>query len=391
MKIFVILQPKKLNAMISRTLENAIFNEMVGGKAILIFGARRVGKTILLEQLMQRYQGKINLLNGEDYSTEMLLKERTIANYQQLLQGTDLLVIDEAQNIPEIGKILKLITDHLKNLSILVSGSSAFDFKNQTGEPLVGRSYSFQLYPLSFSELATVETRIELMQRLEERLLFGNYPELIAIDDFAKKQRYLTEIANAYLLKDILSIDGIKNSSKMLSLLRLIAYQMGNEVSYEELGEQLALSRNTIEKYLDLLSKTFVIYKLSAFSRNQRKEVSKLGKWYFFDNGIRNAVLGNFSPIASRQDAGALWESFLIGERIKRNNNLQLNHRFYFWRSYSGQEIDLIEEENDEIQSFEFKWGEHRHPKIPSSFKESYPNVPFTIIDPSNFLDYILY
>ena len=374
---------------INRDLEDLLFSEMVPGKVVVLFGARRVGKTVMLEHIMERFSGKISLLNGEDVSTEMMLSEKTIQNYRQLLVDTDLLVIDEAQNIKGIGSILKLIVDHIKTTSILVTGSSSFDLFNQVGEPLVGRSYEFKLFPFSMNELSKHETRIESIQKLEERLIYGTYPELSAISNFSKKQIYLNEIANAYLLKDILMVDGIKNSAKMRDLLRLIAFQSGSEVSYDELGKQLSLSRNTVEKYLDLLSKTFVIFKLSSFSSNPRKEVSKSSKWYFYDNGIRNAVISDFRPISIRQDIGILWESFMISERIKLHNNRRELVNFYFWRSYSGQEIDFIEVQNGGIRAFEFKWGE-KTPKTPTSFKSQYPDADYLVVNRTNFLDFLL-
>lgn len=374
---------------IKREIEKLLFDEIVPGKAVILFGARRVGKTVLLEQIMKRFSGKVSFLNGEDISTEMMFSEKTIQNYQQILNGTDLLVIDEAQNIRGIGSILKLIVDHVKTTSLLVTSSSSFDLFNQVGEPLVGRSYEFKLFPFSIQELSNHETRIDTIQKLEERLVYGTYPELSSISDFSKKQIYLNEIANAYLLKDILMVDGIKNSGKMRDLLRLIAFQSGSEVSYDELGKQLSLSRNTVEKYLDLLAKTFVIFKLPAFSSNPRKEVSKSSKWYFYDNGIRNAVISDFRPLSLRQDVGVLWENFMISERIKRFNNHRELVNFYFWRSYSSQEIDLIEVQNGEIRAFEFKWGE-KTPKEPSVFGNHYPNAHFQVVNRTNFLDFLL-
>ena len=375
--------------MLKREIEDSIFEELVLGKVIMIYGARRVGKTVLLDQLVSRYGGKVSILNGEDFSTEALLSERTVSNYRQLLTGTNLLVIDEAQNIKEIGKILKLIIDGIKDVAVLVSGSSSFDLQNSAGEPLVGRSYVFNLFPFSQNEFLKSETRIGLLQNLEDRLIFGSYPELSSIPDFTKKQIYLNEIANSYLLKDILMIDGIKNAGKMRDLLRLISFQTGNEVSYDELGRQLGLSRNTVEKYLDLLSKTFIIFKLPAFSGNPRKEVSKSSKWYFYDNGIRNAVISDFRSLSGRTDVGALWESFIISERIKYRSYRREPANFYFWRSYSGKEIDLIEEHNGVIRAFEFKWGDKKT-KMPSSFQNQYHTAEYTVINRTNFLDILV-
>lgn len=374
--------------MIERRLTNVISSLLTNQKVMLVYGARRVGKTVLIRQVSEKYAGKTLFLNGEDASTEVMFRERTAAHYRQLLSGVDLLIIDEAQNIPEIGKILKLIVDDVENIQVIASGSSSFDLRNQTGEPLVGRSYTFHLSPLSAEEWLTQIPAAQLYMDLEERLVYGNYPELLSIKSFGQKQMYLSELAQSYLLKDILTLDGIKNSSKMYNLLRLVAFQMGSEVSYDELGKHLSLSRNTVEKYLDLLAKTFVIYRLPAYSRNPRKEVSKAGKWYFYDNGIRNAVIGDFRPLAIRQDVGALWESYMISERMKLNDNRHDTSMYYFWRTYNGQEIDLIEERNGELKAFEFKWGDKK-PKCPSSFKDNYPDVPFTSVNKSNFIDFV--
>lgn len=374
--------------MIERRLTNVISSLLTNQKVLLVYGARRVGKTVLIRQVSEKYAGKALFLNGEDASTEVMFRERTAAHYRQLLSGVDLLIIDEAQNIPEIGKILKLIVDDVENIQVIASGSSSFDLRNQTGEPLVGRSYTIHLSPLSAEEWLTQIPAAQLYMDLEERLVYGNYPELLSIKSFEQKQMYLSELAQSYLLKDILTLDGIKNSSKMYNLLRLVAFQIGSEVSYDELGKHLSLSRNTVEKYLDLLAKTFVIYRLPAYSRNPRKEVSKAGKWYFYDNGIRNAVIGDFRPLAIRQDVGALWESYMISEHMKLNDNRHDTSMYYFWRTYNGQEIDLIEERNGELKAFEFKWGDKK-PKCPSSFKDNYPDVPFTSVNKSNFIDFV--
>ncbi len=375
--------------MIQREIIKVIQSELRPQKVMLIYGARRVGKTVLIEQIAQGFNGKVSILNGEDQTTNALLAEQSAANYTQLFADTDLLVIDEAQHIPEIGQILKLIVDTQKHLSVIASGSSSFDLQNNAGEPLVGRSYEFRLYPLSVSELLTQTTRIEFLQTLEWQLLYGSYPELTAIADCARKQRYLTEIAQTYLLKDILAVDGIKNSSKMMQLLQLLAYQVGSEVSYEKIANKLGLSRNTVEKYIDLLQQTFVIYRLPAFSRNPRKEVSKPGKIYFTDNGIRNAVIRDFRPLSVRQDTGALWENYIISERIKLMQNKGIISKHYFWRTYSGQEIDLIEETNGEIYAFEFKYGQ-RTPQAPNAFCELYPDATYQVINKTNMLSFCL-
>ena len=374
--------------MIKRIIEDKIFNRLAANKVMLIFGPRRVGKTVLIRQLIDRFQGKHLLLNGEDMDSLTLLESKSISNYKRLLDGIDLLAIDEAQNIPEIGQKLKLIVDEVPGIKVMASGSSSFDLQNKAGEPLVGRSTQFHLFPFSQAELSQKENMLEIKQNLEDRLVYGSYPEVVNITDYTQKKDYLRDIVNAYLLKDILSIDGLKNSKKMIELLRLVAFQMGNEVSYDELAKQLGLSRNTVEKYLDLLSKVFVIYRLGSYSRNLRKEISKAGKWYFYDNGIRNALIGNYNPIALRDDIGQLWESYLISERIKQSNYSSNNKLFYFWRTYDGQEIDLIEESEGNINAFEFKWGT-KIPKAPHAFSTNYPNSNYQVINRDNYLEFI--
>ena len=373
---------------IERLIQQRITLRLQPNKVILLFGARRVGKTVLIREILNQFGGKYLLLNGEDMNTFFLLEQQTVSNYKYLLNGIELFVIDEAQNIPDIGRKLKLIVDEIPGIKVIASGSSSFDLLNKTGEPLVGRSSQFLLFPFSQAELSKRENPFETYAQLESRLIYGSYPELISMDNYELRQEYLRDIVNAYLLKDILSIEGLKNAGKMKDLLRLIAFQMGNEVSYDELGKQLGMSKNTVEKYLDVLSKVFVIYRLGAYSTNQRNEVSKAGKWYFYDNGIRNAIIGNFNPISLRQDIGGLWESYLIGERIKQNNYLGLNKDFYFWRVYGGKGIDLIETSANEIQAFEFKW-EDKTPKIPAAFATNYPNAKYSVINQKNYLDFI--
>lgn len=372
---------------IKRILQYEIEKRMQPGKVMLIFGARRVGKTILIKAIADNFQGKKLFLNGEDLNTHLMLQEKTASNYHFLLQGIDLLIIDEAQNIPEIGQKLKLIVDEIPDLFVIASGSSSFDLLNMTGEPLVGRSQTFYLFPFSQEELMQVENGAEMLQTLPEKLIFGTYPQLLNMNN-QEKQEYLTDIVNAYLLRDILAIEGLRNSNKMRDLLRLLAFQSGNLVSYDELGKQLGMSKNTVEKYLDLLSKIFVVYKLPAFSGNLRKEISKASKWYFYDNGIRNALISNFSPISVRNDVGQLWESFMISERMKRKNFHLLNINHYFWRTYDQQEVDLIETYDQKMCAYEFKWSDKRA-RIPVGFSKAYPDATFIEINKLNYFSFI--
>lgn len=375
---------------IQRTIESQLIKRLAPQKVLLLFGARRVGKTFLVNQIVHNFSGNTMTLNGEDVDTAAMLETMSIANYRHLFQSVDLLAIDEAQHIPDIGHKLKLIVDEVPGIRVIASGSSSFDLKNQAGEPLVGRSTQFTLLPLSQEEISSVETVLDTKRNLEQRLLYGTYPEVVTLDSFEQKREYLYEIAEAYLLKDILAIDGIKNTSKMLNLLRLIAFQMGNEVSYDKLGRQLGLSKNTVESYLDLLQKVFVLYRLGGYSKNLRKEVTKSNKWYYVDNGIRNAVIRDFKPLSLRSDddKGALWENYIITERMKQNYNNHLGHDYYFWRTYDQQEIDLIENDSGILNAFEIKAGK-KNPKVPKCFKEAYPEAAFHVVNSNNYLNYI--
>ncbi|MGB4414474.1 MAG: ATP-binding protein [Paludibacter sp.] len=372
---------------ITRILQAEIENRMLPGKVMLLFGARRVGKTILIKSIAEKFSGKILFLNGEDATTHVLLQDKTVANYTFLLNGVKLLIIDEAQNISDIGAKLKLIVDELPAIYVIASGSSSFDLLNLTGEPLVGRSKTFYLFPFSQEEMLQVESGVEVFNNLEQKMIFGTYPQLLNMNP-SEKQEYLTDLVNGYLLKDILSIEGLRNSNKMSDLLKLIAFQTGNLVSYDELGRQLGLSKNTVEKYLDLLSKVFIVYRLNAFSGNLRKEISKSGKWYFYDNGIRNALISNFSPLSIRTDVGQLWESFVLSERIKRKHFHLLPVNHYFWRTYDQQEVDLIEVQNQEIKAYECKWSA-KSSKAPVAFSKIYLAASFTEINKQNFINFI--
>ncbi len=359
-------------------------------KVTLLLGARRVGKSVLIDQFLANYKRPYLFLNGEDEDTHQLLAQRTISNYNRVLKGNDLLIIDEAQGIPDIGKKLKLMVDSIKGLKILVTGSSAFDILNISGEPLTGRSNTIYLYPLWQGELK--ENALQMKQNLEDRLVFGSYPELWHLKNNEDKKRYLSDLVNSYLLKDILVLDGLRNASIVYSLLKMIAYQIGKEVSYNELGNALGISKNTVEKYLHLLTKVFVLHKVSAYSNNLRKEISKSQRWYFIDNGIRNAVIGDFEPMALRRDddKGMLWENYVFMERLKRNTYKKQNTDYHFWRTYDQQEIDLIEVKNKKIQAFEFKYSSKKTPKKPIAFGKAYPDASFEVINDKTYLDFIL-
>ncbi len=375
---------------IKRVIQDKINERIEPGKAIIIYGARRVGKTVLLRKIVSEYrEGKTLLLNGEDFDVQTMLANRSVANYRHLFDGIKLLAIDEAQNIVDIGNVLKLIVDELPGICVIASGSSSFDLLNKTGEPLVGRSVRFYLSALSYQEIATVENRFETSQNLETRLLYGTYPEVVTMGSNERRIEYLHDIAESYLLKDILTVDGVKNAGKMKNLLRLIALQVGSEVSYDELGKQLGMSKNTVERYLDLLSKVFVVYRIGAFARNLRKEVCKAGKWYFCDTGIRNAIINDFSPLALRNDTGHLWENYFISELRKYNFNNLKHNDLYFWRTYDKQELDLVEEHNGEIRAMEIKWGQ-KHPFLPKIFADTYYVDEYLVVNKDNYFQVLL-
>jgi predicted AAA+ superfamily ATPase len=318
------------------------------------------------------------------------LEERSVLNYSKLLKNSTLLVIDEAQNIPNIGLILKLIVDTIDGIKVIATGSSMFDLANKLGEPLVGRKNTLYLFPLAQIEFSQFENYKQITEKLEERLIFGGYPELTQYDSWNEKTVYLKEIINSYLLKDILIFDGIKNADKIYDLLRLIAFQVGSEVSMQELGNQLNLSKNTVSSYLDLLSKVFILFKIEGFSKNLRKEITKSSRWYFYDNGIRNTIINNFNEIKNRTDVGALWENYLASERIKKQHYQKKYKQNYFWRTYDQQELDWLETQAETIAGFEFKWNENRKTKIPTAFAKAYPEATFEVINKQNYLDFIM-
>ena len=376
-------------------IERAIYREFQGqikpGRVLILLGARRVGKTHLLKQIASKLpEAQTLFLNGEDQRTIDRMAERSVENFKLLLGSAKFLFIDEAQNIPDIGGKLKLLVDEMPDVHVIVTGSSMFELNNKLGQPLVGRSHVIQLFPLAQIEYQTQENSVETFSKLEQRLIFGSYPELLNFTDNEEKIDYLEGIVSSYLLKDILAYEGIKKADKIIDLLRLIAFQIGNEVSLDELAINLkGISRNTIESYLDLLSKVFIIYPVKGFSRNLRKEISKSNRWYFYDNGIRNALIRNYNPLNLRNDQGQLWENYLMAERMKVNAYLKRRVNTYFWRTYDQQEIDLIEESGIDLSAFEFKWKMNKV-KIPAAWKNNYPSATFEVIHNENYLNFVL-
>jgi len=373
---------------ITRRIEETIMGKIGTNKVILLFGSRRVGKTFLINKIYMRFTGTKMMLNGEDFDVQELLKKRTVANYTRLVNDTELLIIDEAQAIPQVGLILKLMIDSHPRLTIIATGSSSLDLLNTAGEPLTGRTISYFLFPIAQMELGG--DLLKIKGEIDDRLIVGGYPEIFQLNTTKEKEIYLRELVRSYLLKDILLYSGIKLSDKLIDLLRLIAYQIGSEVSYNEISNKLGINKITVENYLDLLQKVFILFKLPSYSTNHRNEISKGVKWYFYDNGIRNAIISDFRPVPLRNDIGLLWENYIISERIKYNTYLQINRQMYFWRNYLQREIDLIELENGQLHAYEIKYGKDSKAKLPLAFKSSYPTAEFQSIHSDNYLDFIL-
>jgi len=374
---------------IRRALQDKIEKRMQPGKVIILSGARRTGKTVLLREIMGGLKQPYLYLNGEDYTTNIKLQKKGLDEYKNIIGENRYLIIDEAQKIDNIGSILKLMVDEIEGLHVLITGSSAFDISNSVGEPLTGRKYTYQLHPISQLELQQYESPIETESLLENRLLFGSYPEVISLSNNNEKAEYLMELINSYLLKDILILDKVRNSSKLINILRLLAFQTGNEVSINELSQNVGLNKLTIERYLDLLTKVFVIYRIEGYSRNLRKEISKSSRFYFWDTGVRNALIANFNPLELRNDTGQIWENYIISERLKIHQYQGWLSNNYFWRTYDQQEIDWVEERDGALFGFEMKFRKTRA-KVPAAWIKSYPEATFQVINKDNYLNFIL-
>lgn len=356
-------------------------------KVLVLYGPRRVGKTTLLKKYLEG-ASDYQFVVGEDIQVQHYLSSQSIETLNAFVGKTKLLVIDEAQHIPNIGMNLKLLVDHCPDLSVIATGSSAFDLAKQTGEPLTGRKTTIQVYPLAQLELSGIESRVQTKAHLEQRLIYGSYPEVILMDSLEDKRRYLQEIVNSYLYKDILELDGIRKSEKITKLLQLLAFQIGKEVSINELGQQLGLNKATVERYIDLLQKCFVLIPISAYSRNLRKEISKKQRYYFYDLGVRNAIIQQFNPLELRSDIGQLWENYVIVERLKKQSYHEIFANNYFWRTYDKQEIDWVEMRDGKLHAYEMKWQSQRV-KAPKDWHLSYPDATFQAINQDNYLSFI--
>ncbi len=372
-----------------RNIQTKLESELQkGDKIILLFWARQVGKTTLVQRILSRSAYRALSINADELRYVNVLSSRDLRQLRDLTGGYELLFIDEAQRIPEIGINLKLLADNIPDLRIIATGSSSLHLASKTREPLTGRAWTHTLYPMALCELAHHYNPFELSDMLPERMIYGSYPELFSREGGEAKRDYLRNLTSSYLYKDILEIGNIRHSSKLQNLLKLLAFQIGQEVSLNELGTQLGMSKDTVAAYIDLLEQSFVIFRLHGFSRNLRKEVSKRDKIYFWDVGVRNTIIGNLNPLSERNDGGHLWENLMISERRKWLAYRSALGSVYFWRTYSGAEIDLVEEREGKLLAFEYKWGNKRA-RTPKSFLNAYPEAAFDVITPKNFLAHV--
>ena len=366
-----------------RDVLKSINEQLKRPEVILLFGARQTGKSTLLEMFLNKYDN-LKILNCENPVVYDALREMNIPKIKSLFDNKKIIAFDEAQTVPDIGKILKLLYDDKSvKIQLIATGSSSFELSNKTGEPLTGRNISFKLFPLSINEISNKRGWQFVLENINELLIYGSYPGVIDLSSKEKRSKLLS-LSNDYLFKDIFKFEQLRNPEILRKLLKAIALQIGNLVSYQELASHIGVAKQTIIRYLDLLEKSFIIFKLGSFSSNLRNELRKSHKYYFFDTGIRNAIINNFTNVDERNDIGAIWENFCVSEIIKANNNKLLFSNFYFWRTYDGAEIDLVEEVDGKIIAYECKWNSYRKPKLPASFASKYNVIDFKVLNPGN-------
>ena len=372
---------------IKRILQDELLKKLHKPKAIILLGARQVGKTFLLNELCNNFDNYL-WLNADEEKTRILFDDISTARLKTIIGQHKVVIIDEAQRIENIGVKLKLITDQIKDVQLIATGSSSFDLANKINEPLTGRKVDFHLFPISFEEMVNHHGMLDEMNLLEHRLVYGYYPDVI--EDKGNEQEVLNTLSNSYLYKDIFIWNKIKKSDKIVKLLQAIALQLGNQVSYNELGQIVGLDSQTVESYINILEQSYIIFRLSTFSRNLRNELKASRKIYFYDNGIRNAIISNYNPIALRNDVGALWENFLISERMKYTSYHKIYHNRFFWRTQAQQEIDYIEEREGKIFAYEFKWSPRVKAKFPKSFLNAYPESETKVISQNNYEEFVM-
>jgi uncharacterized protein len=373
-----------------REIYSQIQENLKPNKVLVLYGARRVGKTFLIEKLVEELkEKKIKFVTGEDKWVCEELSSQSVQSLKRFVGDNEVLIIDEAQKVPNIGLNLKLVVDHIPEIKVLASGSASFDLVKKLGEPLLGRKILLRLFPLSAKEFIDHEGVENYKANLEEVLIFGGYPELQKLKTKEEKAEYLSEVLNSLVLNDIVDLDEVKNTEKLLDILTMLSFQVGSEVSLSEIGSKVGLHKDTVSKYLNLLEKVFIIKKVRGFSRNLRNEVTKNSKYYFYDNGIRNSVINNFNIFKYRNDIGQLWENYIVMERVKRQKYSREVTNNYFWRTYSKKEIDWIEEKDGFLKAFEIKYSKDSF-KVPPDWKKAYPSSGFKLINRDNFLEFIL-
>jgi len=378
----------EVNQMISRIIEERVRNAIsTGRKAVILLGARQVGKTTLVSSLFADRKDVL-WLNGDTSNARLLLTAHSVEQLRVIIGKHNLLVIDEAQRVPDIGVVLKLIIDNIPSVKIVATGSSSLDLASATAEPLTGRKRQFTLFPFSFAEMALHHGLLSERNLIPHRLIYGYYPDIV--NSPSEERHLLQELSDSYLYKDILALDKIKKSEQLTRLLRALAFQIGSQVSYTELGQLCGLDNKTVEKYIGILEQTFVIFRLASYSRNLRNELKASRKIYFVDNGIRNALIADFRPVELRDDVGMLWENFLVSERFKRNEYTESYANPWFWRTQAQQEIDYIEEQDGHLSAFEFKWNPSAKAKQPIAFKTAYPDSSFDVIHKDNAESFLM-
>jgi predicted AAA+ superfamily ATPase len=376
---------------IPRLLLPQVKDLLLPGKVLILYGPRQVGKTTLARALVDSVSMRSRFINADELIYREALSSQNRQRLGEVLGGAELLVIDEAQRVPNIGINLKILVDSFPEAVILATGSASFELANKISEPLTGRTLTFNLYPLAYAELRQAHGALEARGQLERWLVWGGYPAIATQDNPALRGALLGEITGSYLYRDILEHEGLRHSDKLVDLLRMLAFQIGQEVSLSELATSLGLNRATVDRYLDLLEKVFVIFKVNGFSRNLRKEVTKNSRYYFYDNGVRNSLIQNFNPLHLRADTGQLWENFLMVERRKINQSAMRLVNTYFWRTYDQKEIDCVEEQGGALRGYEFKWGEKSIPaRTRQEFVQSYPGAEVTAVNRENFEDFVL-
>ena len=371
---------------ITRIVEKSILHRLAGNKAIIVFGPRQVGKSTLLKHILKD-NNSVLWLYGDQPQTQSLFTDISVPNIKSIIGNKKIVVIDEAQMIKDIGIKLKMFTDYLGDIKVIATGSSSFDLANKINEPLTGRKWEYQLLPLSFKEMSDASSVLEEMERLETRMIYGYYPE-VALHPGEEKDRLL-ELVNSYLYKDVLIWENVQKAEKITKLLQALAFQVGSQVSYSEIAALVGLDSKTVERYIDLLEKAFVIYRLTSYSGNLRNELKTSKKIFFYDNGVRNALISAFNPLELRNDIGMLWENFIMAELLKKDMFTRNFAHRWFWRNKQKQEIDLIHEADGVFTAYEFKWNEKKNVPCPAAFKQAYPEIEFHVINKGNFFNYV--